>query len=200
MKVIGITGGIGSGKSAVMDYLREHYNCVAILSDEVAHLVKHKGTACYDRLVELLGEQVLDETGEIDKQKMAEAIFSSQELLAQVNALIHPAVKAYFRDEIAKEKAAGRIDFFFLEAALLIEEKYDEIADELWYIYADESVRRERLKASRHYSDEKIDAIMHQQLSDEEFRAHCKVTIPNNGNLVETYRTIDRYLEQYIDE
>lgn len=197
MRTIGITGGVGAGKSKLLSYIGEHYNCRIVLADEVAHLVKEPGQSCYDPLVALLGEDVLLENGYIDKAKMAVKIFADENLLKAVNALIHPAVKQYILDEIAKEQEVGELEFFFLEAALLIEEKYDEILDELWFIYADECVRRERLKASRNYSDEKIDSIMRSQLSEDIFREHCKFVIDNSGAPEDAYRQIDDRLRGY---
>ena len=70
--------------------------------------------------------------------------------------------------------------------------------DELWYIYAPEAVRRERLKASRAYSEEKIAGILARQLSEEEYRKHCKVVIDNGGSLMATYGQIDRELEECL--
>ena len=104
MKTIGITGGVGAGKSLILEYLEKHYNCRVLLADRVAHLVKEPGQACYSRLVELLGKDVLCSDGTIDKRKMAEIIFSDEALLKQVNTLIHPAVEAYIMEQIRLEK------------------------------------------------------------------------------------------------
>ena len=198
MKVIGITGGVGAGKSAVLSYITEKYNCRIILADEVAHTVKEPGQACYQQLITLLSKDVLQSDGKIDKAKMAEKIFNSNELLEKVNAIIHPAVQNYIVEAIALERRENKYDFLFIEAALLIEAGYLDIVEELWYIYADESVRRARLKSSRQYSDEKIDAIMAKQLSEEEFRKHCKVVIDNSGALEASYEQIDRKLGEYL--
>ena len=198
MKVIGITGGVGAGKTAVLSYIRDNYNCRVILADEVAHQVKEPGQVCYDRLVALLSKEVLNEDGTIHKQKMAEMIFSSDSLLEEVNAIIHPAVQDAIVAVIAEERAAGKIDFLFVEAALLIETGYLEIVDEMWYIYAREDVRRRRLKESRGYSDTKIDSIMEEQLSDEEFRANCAVVIDNSDSLEKAYEQIDRELGENL--
>jgi dephospho-CoA kinase len=81
-----------------------------------------------------------------------------------------------------------------LEAALLIEEHYDAILDELWYIYTNEANRRARLAASRGYSDEKIDGIFRSQLKEEEYRAHCSVVIDNNGTPEQAFAQIDEHL------
>lgn len=196
MKLIGITGGVGAGKSQILSYIESRCNCRILLADQAAHEVKEPGQPCYRKLVELLGSGILQEDGAIDKGKMAAAIFADEDLRKRVNAIIHPAVKEYILAEIKKERAAGEKDAFFLEAALLIEEGYDRILDELWYIYADEAVRRRRLKASRGYSEEKIGQIFLSQLSEEEFRRHCKVIIDNSRSLSDTYMQIEERLKE----
>lgn len=198
MRVIGITGGVGAGKTAVLSYISAHYNCRVLLADEAAHQVKEKGQPCYQKLVALLTEDILDKDGEINKQKMAEKIFASGELLAQVNELIHPAVKQLILDTIAEEKQKRQHDFLFIEAALLIENGYLEILDEIWYIYAREEVRRKRLKEARGYTDEKISAIMEKQLAEEEFRSCCSVVIDNSDSLTASCEQIDRKLGEYL--
>lgn len=198
MKVIGITGGVGAGKSALLRYIAENYNCRIILADEMAHQVKKPGTPCYDKLIELLSADILDEDGTIHKGKMAARIFESEELLKNVNEIIHPAVKEMILDEIADARKKGVLDFLFLEAALLIEDGYLNIVDEMWYIYAREEVRRIRLKVSRNYSDEKIDAIMKTQLSEENFRKYCSVVIDNSDSLENAYRQIDTKLGESL--
>lgn len=196
MLSIGITGGVGCGKSRIMNYLKENYSCDVLLADEAAHLVRAKGSEAFPLLVEALGEDVLDADGEIDRGKMAAKIFADEELLGRINGIIHPAVRKYILNRMDMLEAEGSVDYFFLEAALLIEEKYDEILDEIWYIYADEDIRRERLRVSRHYTDEKIDAIMRNQLTDEEFREHCAFVIDNSGTLEDSFRQLDLRLER----
>lgn len=183
MKVIGITGGVGSGKSALLAFVKEKYHCRVILADQVAHQVEEPGQPCYERLVKLLSRDILNEDLGINKNKMAAKIFGSPELLKKVNEIIHPAVKDYILNEISKARAEKETDYLFLEAALLIEEGYTEIVDEMWYVYAGEELRRRRLKEGRGYSDEKIDAIFASQLGEEEFRRHCDVVIDNNGSI-----------------
>lgn len=198
MKVIGITGGVGCGKTQVLAYIKGKYNCEVILSDEVAHKVKEPGQACYEALVTLLGKEVLATDGQIDRASMAEKIFKDEVLLKQVNALIHPAVKEYNLKAIERAREKDELDFLFIEAALLIEDGYEQIVDELWYIYATEAARRKRLKESRSYSDEKITGILSRQLSEDEYRRHCKVVIDNSGKLEDTHKQIDRKLEEYL--
>ena len=200
MHVIGITGGVGAGKTKILTYLSEHYSCRIILADEVANQLKEPGQKCYEEIVTLLGTQILKPDGTIDRLKMAERIFSDRELLQRVNEIIHPAVKEYILQAIEEERRRDKIDFLFLEAALLIEEGYESVVDELWYIYADEAVRAERLKANRQYSDEKIQKILRSQLSDAEYRAHCSTVIDNGVALEETYRQIEEKMGEYLWE
>jgi dephospho-CoA kinase len=194
MKIIGITGGVGAGKTQVLSYIETHYNCRVIRADEVAHLLYEPNKACYNKLVSLLGDNIIGSNGKIDKQKMASIIFNNNRLLDKVNGIVHPAVKDYIIEQLELEKKQGKYDFIFIEAALLIEEQYDKIVDEIWYIYASEKVRRTRLLINRNYSEDKISSIMAGQLSEYEFRKHSQAVISNNGNLEETYSEIDRIM------
>lgn len=198
MKVIGITGGVGAGKSAVLNYLSGRTDCRVIMADRVAHELEEPGGICHERIVALLGRKILSEDDRIDRRRMAEVIFEDRELLAQVNTIVHPAVKEYITGTIAEEREKGSIEYLFLEAALLIEEGYGQIVDEMWYIHTDEKTRRERLKVSRGYTDEKIDGIMKRQLSEEEFYRQCAVVIENSGTLESVYRQIDEKLGEEL--
>lgn len=197
MKVIGITGGVGAGKSEVLAFLSKHYNCRVIMADKAAHQLEEPEGRCFEPLISLLGADILTSEGRIDRQKMAAKIFSDAALLKKVNAIVHPAVKAYLVEQIARERAAKEIDYLFIEAALLIEEGYEAVVDALWYIHADASVRRKRLKQARGYSDEKIDSILAKQLSEEAFYQHCSVVIENNGTLTSVYQQIEKELGEY---
>ncbi len=197
MKVIGITGGVGAGKSEVLTFLSKHYNCRVIMADKAAHQLEEPEGRCFEPLISLLGADILTSEGRIDRQKMAAKIFSDAALLKKVNAIVHPAVKAYLVEQIARERAVKEIDYLFIEAALLIEEGYGAVVDALWYIHADESVRRKRLKQARGYSDEKIDSILAKQLPEEAFYQHCSVVIENNGTLTGVYQQIEKELGEY---
>lgn len=225
MKFIGITGGVGAGKSAILSYLAGKPKTKVMLADEIAHELMEPGTQCYEKIVERFhgedifhGEGMLQEesvflekaahgTSEnmkesrpFDRVKLAQVIFSDARKREQMNAIVHPAVKEYVRKQYHTQLQSGELDLLVLEAALLIEEKYDELCDELWYIYTSEDIRRKRLVESRGYSQEKIDSIFKSQLSEEEFRKHTQVTIDNNGDLEETFRQIEQALRREANE
>ncbi len=194
MKFIGITGGAGSGKSLVLDYLEDKHSAYVIRADDVARDLVKKGHECYGPYVELFGAEAVGEDGELKRDLIAAKVFAEPGLRLKMNALIHPAVKSFLVKDVEKIRLSGKFDFYFLEAALLIEENYDKICDELWYVYAKEGVRRERLKATRGYLDEKIDNIIKSQKSEEEFRRACTEIIDNSGSAEETYRQLDRLI------
>lgn len=193
--IIGITGGVGAGKSTLLSYIRDNYNCLVILSDDVANDIKKKGYPAYEALVEALGREILSDDGEIDKALMAKAIFNDKNKLKTVNNILHPAVNQYIINIVDDERKRGVYDFVFVEAALLIENGYDKIVDEMWYVYADEDTRRKRLKASRGYSDQKVTDIFKSQLSDETFREHCEFVIDNSGEDSKAFSEIDHKLK-----
>jgi len=184
MKFIGITGGVGAGKSAILDYLKNKPDTKVMLADEIAHELMVPGTQCYDRLKAEFGtEDIYQKDGFLDRIKLAQVIFSDDEKRKKLNGIVHPAVRKYVIGQAAYERKEGKIKLLVLEAALLIEEHYDEICDELWYIYTSEENRRIRLKKQRNYSDEKISEIFNSQLTDEKFRKACRVVIDNNGTI-----------------
>ena len=197
MKTIGITGGVGSGKSELLSYMKGHYPCEVVRADDLAKELEEPGQVCYMPLISLLGKDIVGKDSRIIKEKVADKIFGNGELLTKVNALVHPAVTAEILSRIKSAEKNEKIQLFFVEAALLIENGFDKICDEMWYIYAEESVRRERLKVSRGYSEEKITAIMAKQLPESEFRKNCQVVIDNSGSLSESFRQIDQVLEAY---
>ncbi len=195
--IIGVTGGVGAGKSTVLDYIGKNYNCLIIFADEVANTIKKKGYPAYERLTDLLGKEILGDDEEIDRSRMAAAIFGSKELLDKVNNILHPLVNDYIIKTIEEHREKNEKDFVFVEAALLIENGYEALVDELWYVYADENIRRERLKASRGYSDEKIDSIFRSQLGDDEFRKHADFCIDNSGSTKEAALQIDNRIGEW---
>ena len=186
MLVIGITGGVGAGKSSVLKTLEEHCNCKIVLADDVGNKVKEPGQKCYFQIVELLGKDILNEDQTINKIQMAKRIFADAEILKRVNKIIHPAVEEYILNDIQAEREKNEIEVFFLEAALLIEAGYVPYLDELWYIFSEKDVRIKRLKESRGYSDEKIRQIMESQLSEAEFRKFADVVLDNSHEFEKT--------------
>ncbi len=196
MKFIGITGGVGAGKSSILSFLKENYNCKIVLADDLAKSLMEPGTECNLRLQEeFTGFSVFTEDGDIDKRAMADLIFADPSKREVMNSIVHPAVKQAVLSMVDEEREKDELDYFFFEAALLIEDRYDELCDESWYIYTSEDNRRTRLKDNRGYSDAKIDAIFASQLTEKEFLAHCQKVIDNNGMPEEAFASVMRITE-----
>lgn len=194
-KILGITGAVGAGKSTVLSYLEGKYHARVIQADQEAHELMRQGGDCYKAIVETFGTEILKADGEIDRAKLSDLVFCSSDRIETLNRIVHPAVKRQIRSLIEREKAKEEIPFFVIEAALLIEDHYEEVCDEIWYLYVDEETRTKRLIASRGYTREKVEEIRRKQLSDEEFRAHCQFVVDNTGEIVEnTYEQIDKGL------
>ena len=197
--VIGVTGGVGAGKSTVLKILEENYNAHIIMSDDVAKELMEPGNASYNAIVEAFGTEVLEDKTpgkKIDRAKLAEIVFADDEKLALLNSLTHPRVKEEIlsrRDQIYADDPDALI---VIEAALLIEAGYEDLLDSLWVVYVDLEVRIARLIRDRGYSREKALSIMDNQLSDDEFRAHADFLINNSGTLEETRKQIDLFFSQ----
>lgn len=198
MKAIGITGGIGSGKTRILKFLKEEYNCQIIYADLIAKECKKRGNVCYNEIVALLGENVLDNMREINNEKMAEQIFSSPSILQSVNAIIHPQVKNIIVEQIENEKKREFYDVVFVEAALLIEDGYQSILDEIWYVYAKKEIRLARLFQERGMEKEKAEKIMNAQCNEAEFKKWSHFMIDNSGNFKDTKEQIEKKMGDFL--
>lgn len=195
MKIIGITGGIGSGKSQVLTFLQERYLASVCQADHVAWELQKPGETCYEEIVSCFGKDVLNPDHTINRSALGQIVFSDSKKLAILNAIMHPAVKARICEIIEVERLKDT-PLFVIEAALLLEEHYDDVCDEVWFIYADASVRKQRLKDGRSYTDEKTESIMKRQLSDEVFRERCDVVIDNSGIFSDTCMQIEQAMKR----
>ena len=195
MKFIGITGGIGAGKSTVLSLLRDNFNCKVLLADEVAAGLMTAGNQCFDEVVALpWPESIVGQDGEINRPLMAKYMFADDELRIQVNNIVHPAVEKEVLNQVEIERGLHKIEYFFFEAALLIECGYGKLVDEMWYIYASEEVRAQRLMESRGYSKERIEGTIASQRSDASFREHADVVIDNSGDKERTLKQLRQIL------
>ncbi|MGN0317293.1 MAG: dephospho-CoA kinase [Lachnospira sp.] len=194
-KIYGITGGVGVGKSTVINMIKENFDALVIMADDVAKELMLCGNEGFKKTVEIFGDSVILENGQLDRKKIAEIIFSQPEKRIELNKAIHPLVKKYIFKEIDIHKKADDYKYIFVEAALLLEDNYDEFLDEIWLVTAPLEIRRQRLKVSRGYSDEKIDNMVKSQMSEEELKKTCTVIIDNGGTQDETLQQLEKLLE-----
>ena len=121
MKIIGITGGVGAGKSTVLAYLEKKYNAFVIQADEVGHIVMEPGQECYQPVIDLFGKEVIKNDKTIDRKRVSDVVFGQPVFLTRLNGIIHPAVKQYILKSLEEQKRKGR-KLCIVEAALFLEE------------------------------------------------------------------------------
>lgn len=198
--IIGVTGGVGAGKSTILDYLKTEYHAYIIMADDVAKDLMNLGQTGYDAVVSEFGTEILDEEKNIDRPKLSSIVFNDDNKLEKLNDLIHPLVKEYILEKFDFYRTYIPDRIVVLEAALLIEEGYKEFVDELWAVITNTDVRIQRLKETRGYSEEKALSIIDNQLSNEEFAANSDFVINNSYGLEATQKQIKEHLDRIINQ
>lgn len=197
MKIIGLTGGIGCGKSMVAGLLREKFHCPVMIADEIGKEGMEQGGGCYQKIAEAFGKNILKEDGGLDREKLSSMVFQDKAALLRLNAIVHPYVQERILEEIKRMEETGCYRYAAVESAIMIEAGYKTICDEIWYVHATEQARRERLRRARGYSEEKIDRIMENQMREEEFYRHCSAVIENSSTEEALIPQLEILLVQY---
>ncbi|MGT2682022.1 dephospho-CoA kinase [Streptococcus porci] len=192
-KIIGITGGIASGKSTVSSYLRE-LGQIVIDADEVVHDLQKKGGALYQALVGWLGTEILQADGELDRKKLAALLFGSNEKLAKSANLQNPII----RKELAKrrDRALQDNELVFLDLPLLYELGYEDWCNQVWLIYVDRETQIQRLMARNQLTKEEAQLRISRQMPLEEKRALADLVLENTGDL----ETLKSQIKQLVIE
>ncbi|SEF45995.1 dephospho-CoA kinase [Eubacterium ruminantium] len=203
--VLGITGGIGSGKSKVLEFLSVKNGCYILEADKMAHLLMSYGTDTYIDIVNEFGRDILNEDMSINRKKLGDICFNKPAALQTLNDIVHPAVKkkilSMIRDASKKEllnKRGETINLFCIEAALLIESGYKTICDYICYIYSKLDVRLERLEKFRGIDKEKSLSVIKNQKPDEYFRKNSNFVIDNSLGFDNTIYQIEEMLQKIL--
>ena len=192
-KIIGITGGIASGKSTVVAEIRKHGYQV-IDADQVVHELQAKGGKLYQALCSWLGTDILQENGELDRKKLGQLIFSSKDMLEKSSRLQNGIIReelARRRDELAKTQKV-----FFMDIPLLIEHDYMDWFDDIWLVHLDEKTQLERLVLRNHFSKEEAKKRIASQMSTEAKKPFADKLLDNSGDLSELKVQIAQLLQE----
>ena len=181
MKVIGLTGGIGSGKSTVSQFLAE-LGAVIIDADKVGHEAFKPGTELWREVVAAFGRQILAPSGDIDRKKLGGIVFGNAEALSRLNEIMHPRMYDMVKAEIEQYRRQG-VEVVVLEAPVLLEAGWTSLVDEVWVTIAAESTVLRRLREKAGLSEQESLARIRSQLSSEERVKHADVVINNDGDL-----------------
>ena len=192
-RIIGITGGIASGKSTVTEFLRQQGYQV-IDADQVVHELQEPGGRLYQALLSTFGSSILQEDGRLDRPKLGAMIFGDPELLAKSSQI---------QNQIIREELAGRRDLlaetediFFMDLPLLFELQYEDWFDQIWLVDVTEETQLSRLMTRNALSQEEAEKRIAAQLSLREKRKRADVLIDNNGSLEETRQQISNALQK----
>ena len=182
MRTIGLTGGIGSGKSTVAKLLAQ-LGAHVINADLVGHEVYRPGSEGWQRVVDAFGRAVVGPDGTIDRKCLGALVFADPKALKRLNAIVHPLIYREIERRISALRRDGLRNPIVVEAAILIEADWLPLVDELWLVVARRDVVVERVRAERGLDAAQIDARLAAQLTDDERRRHAQLVIENNGSL-----------------
>ena len=217
MLSLGLTGGIGCGKTAVLTILKEEYDAYIIEADRLAHELMEPGKTVYQGIVDAFGMEVLmdadidisapaegnavTDNGQstvnrsIDRKKLGDIVFHDKDKLALLNSISHPLVKEEIVRRIEEQKDVGK-KLFVIEAALLIQDGYKSICDKMCYVYADLDVRISRLCKYRGFTQERAQAVIDSQESEGFYLEACDYKIDNSGSLENTKKDLKHILDE----
>jgi dephospho-CoA kinase len=195
MKTIGLTGGIGSGKSTVSKILAT-LGAHIIDADIVGHEIYLPGKAAWKQVTEAFGREIVAEDQTIDRKKLGAIVFSSPDVLARLNAIVHPIMFEEIRQRIQAKRAEGFPAPIVVEAAILIEANWLPLADTVWVVEADKDTAIRRVAEQRGMSAADAEARIANQLSNGERRKHAQVVIQNNGSL----QALEQQIQQAWDQ
>ena len=195
MYVIGITGGVGSGKSLVAKIASKKYNAGLLIADELGHIVTEPGKPAFKKIIEMHGSGILGQDGSIDRKKLADIIFSNDVARDELNAIIHPEVMSYIKKYINDRKDMEGI--IIVETAIMYETGCNNLCDEIWYVYVPTDIRIKRLSVSRGYSEEKSQSIIGSQKPDKFFIDRADRVIDNSGSRKDLNAVIDTLFDSF---
>lgn len=198
MIVVGLTGGVGSGKSTVANMLQE-LGARIIDADRIAREVVAPGEPALASIRSEFGDEVIAETGDLDRAALAARVFEDPERLQRLNAIVHPAVAARAAEEIADQRERGA-QWVVYDVPLLYENELQGMFTKVIVVVASEAARRQRLRARDGWSDAEIDARLGAQMPLEEKASRADYVVDNEGSLVETRRQVEDVTAQLFEE
>ena len=194
--VIGLTGGIASGKSTAARKLGE-YGAHVIDADKLGHRAYLKDTSAFHQVVATFGEDVVGDDGEIDRGALGAKVFGEGNRLDELTAIVWPAIRQMAEDEISQVKTNDPSKIVVLEAAVLLEAGWQDIVDEVWVTVVDREVAIERATARDGVDREAIEARIDAQLSNEERIASAQKVIDNSSDEAHMIKQLEALWASY---
>ena len=192
MKIVGLTGGISSGKSTVSSYLKQ-LKIPVIDADEVARKVVEPNSQGAIEIRKTFGNDVFEEDGSLNRQKLGELVFSNAENRQKLDELLQPLIKIMILDEIEVHRQNGE-NMIVLDLPLLFEKHYEELCEEIIVVYVPEELQLERLMKRNQYTKQEALSRIDSQLSIEEKRKRATVLLDNQGTIQQLYQQVEQWL------
>ena len=189
MLKIGLTGGIGTGKSLVTSFLQEQ-GANVINADLLGHEAYLPGTVGFEQVVSEFGEDIVGEDGHVDRQKLGPIVFSDPSNMDRLNAIMHPLIKDMIQTQLDDVEGKGQL-IAIVEAAVLIEAGWESLFDEVWVVTADEEEIISRLASRNGLSREDSQKRINSQMTSIERSAHGDVIINNTGSVEDLKENVE---------
>ena len=184
MLTIGLTGGIGSGKSTVSKLLAE-LGAPIIDADKVGHAIYAPDGPAYPDMIAAFGEGILAPDRTIDRKKLGPIVFADPAALKRLNSIVHPKMFARMREMVDAMRTGGERKPIVIEAAILIEANWQPLFNEIWLVVASRERVIERVERDRGLKPEQTEARIRAQLSDDDRRKYATTVVTNNGTIDE---------------
>ena len=197
MLIIGLTGGIGSGKSTVSEYLSKNMGLTIIDADQIARDVTRPGQETLLKLREAFGSEIINDDGTLDRRKLAGIAFQPDEKKKLLEKITHSAIREEINCRL-RTSAAKHENAVVLDVPLLMESGIDGLCDTVWVVTTAKDVRIERISARDGITKEEINARINAQISDRERFARADEIIDNSGDKEALYREIERLIKKYV--
>ena len=192
MKIVGLTGGISSGKSTVSSYLKQ-LKIPVIDADEVARKVVEPNSQGAIEIRKAFGSDVFEEDGSLNRQKLGALIFSNAENRQKLDDLLQPLIKIMILEEIEEYRQKGET-MIVLDLPLLFEKQYEELCEEIIVVYIPRELQLERLMRRNQYTKQEALSRIDSQLSIEEKRKRATVLLDNQGTIQQLYHQVEQWL------
>lgn len=193
--IIGLTGGIASGKSTVSKMIKE-LEIPVIDADVIAREVVEIGEVAFEKIVDYFGQEILNETGSLDRKKLGAIVFNNEEKRLVLNQIVHPAVRNRMNEKIEKQKKIG-YKTIVLDIPLLFESKLTYLVDKIIVVFVDQEIQKQRLKLRDQFSEEEALARIASQIPLKEKLALADEVIHNHGSLEDTSQQLIKIFKKW---
>ncbi|MDH5611632.1 MAG: dephospho-CoA kinase [Gammaproteobacteria bacterium] len=194
MLKVGLTGGIGSGKSTVSEIF-SNLGITIIDADRIAHQLMQSGSDSFNDIRQLLGDEFININGELDRKKIAQTIFSNPQKKIALEKILHPRIKQYLLQEVERFNSKS---YIILEIPLLLESQFTDLVDRIIVVDADDDIRIQRTKQRDNRTEEQIRCIMNHQIDRDHRLQQADDILNNNGNIEDLRKAVTLLHHKYL--